>query len=260
MSSKKILVVDDEPGIREILSIRLAAAGFEVVLANDGQEALAKVETENPDLVILDVLMPKMTGLQFAQKLREAPKTHGLFLFVISAKTSMKEFFSGISSCEFVAKPFDTNELVSRIEKKLGKPGPSSPAGTKTLVLLGIDDFSKNKIRDFFTHAGWKVSIALNENEAYSMAQALCPSAIISQYCDPAWAGQVPGHIFDARALTQRLSNDPLLSHVPVCIYSPKGSFLEALQAYPESQLIKYDQSKELLDALANRFGISENP
>ena len=107
MSLKKILIVDDEPAIIEILSSRLKATGYEICTARDGVEAIAKVKSEKPDLIIMDVLMPRMTGFEAMKKIRDMPEGHGVPALVISAKGSMRDYFSDITGVEFIPKPYE---------------------------------------------------------------------------------------------------------------------------------------------------------
>ena len=116
MLTKKILVVDDSLAMVEILSIRLSKAGYTVCSATDGFEALEKVESENPDLILMDVMMPKMTGFEALRTLRENPKWRELPVIVISAKDNLRSFFTDIAGVEFLPKPYDPKELLARIE------------------------------------------------------------------------------------------------------------------------------------------------
>ncbi len=120
MPIKKILIVDDEPAIVDILSARLKAAGFEICTAADGLEAVAKVKSEKPNLIIMDVLMPKMTGFEAMKKIRENPESRGIPAIVISARGSMKDYFNDITGVEFLPKPYEPKDLVHRIELLLG--------------------------------------------------------------------------------------------------------------------------------------------
>ncbi|MFH0985336.1 MAG: response regulator [Candidatus Omnitrophota bacterium] len=116
MIPKKILVVDDVPAMVDLLCVHLTKAGYTACSAGDGLEALEKVESENPDLIIMDVLMPKMTGFEALQRLREDPKWRDLPVIVISGRDNLKEFFQDISGVEFLPKPYDSKELLAKIE------------------------------------------------------------------------------------------------------------------------------------------------
>ncbi len=114
---KKILVVDDELQGVEKLTTRLEAHGYKVVAAFDGKEALEKVAKEKPDLIILDILMPKMDGYTFVKemkKLREKPP-----VIVVSARSEMADLFELEGVTNYLVKPFDSEELIKKIEENL---------------------------------------------------------------------------------------------------------------------------------------------
>ena len=125
---RKILVADDENSIREILSIQLARMGYEVVLAGDGAEAVAAYEAEKPDLVILDVMMPRVNGLNACQQIRTLEKNAGRrvpVIFLTARDTTHDKTSAALSGGdEFVAKPVSLQELRERVEAALKKGKP----------------------------------------------------------------------------------------------------------------------------------------
>jgi DNA-binding response OmpR family regulator len=125
---RKILVADDEASIREILSIQLARMGYEVVLAGDGAEAVAAYEAEKPDLILLDVMMPRLNGLDACQKIRALEKKSGRRVPVIflTARDSTHDKTSAALSGgdELVAKPVSLVELRERVEAALKRAKP----------------------------------------------------------------------------------------------------------------------------------------
>ena len=125
---RKILVADDENSIREILSIQLARMGYEVVLASDGVEAVAAYEAEKPDLVLLDVMMPRLNGLNACQQIRALEKKSGRrvpVLFLTARDTTHDKTSAALSGGdEFVAKPVSLQELRERVEAALKKAKP----------------------------------------------------------------------------------------------------------------------------------------
>lgn len=115
---KKILVVDDEKPISDIIKFNLEKEGFEVVVAFDGQEAVEKVEEENPDLIVLDVMLPKMDGLEVV---REVRKTHSIPIIMVTAKETEIDKVLGLElgADDYVTKPFSNRELVARVKANL---------------------------------------------------------------------------------------------------------------------------------------------
>ena len=124
MASKKILIVDDEPAMIEVLETRLTGFGYQTCSARDGVEALEKVKREKPDLIIMDVMMPRMTGFEALKKIRDNPESHKIPALVVS-DGRMKDYFTNITGVEFISKPYDVKELVNRIEILIGGKGAS---------------------------------------------------------------------------------------------------------------------------------------
>jgi len=116
---KKILVVDDEKDMVAVLSQRLKGAGYEVTSASDGEEALKAVKKERFDLILLDIIMPVMDGTQFAQILRENPKTKNIpILFITALATKQKDAGYVITESNIIfAKPFESKELLGKIDE-----------------------------------------------------------------------------------------------------------------------------------------------
>ena len=111
----KILVVDDEEHIRELIGFYLDKEGFEMIEANDGEEALEKIENEYIDLAIVDVMMPNMDGFTFVEEMREFKDTPVIMLTARSQSVDKLRGFSlGID--DYVTKPFDADELIARVK------------------------------------------------------------------------------------------------------------------------------------------------
>lgn len=115
---KKILIVDDEKPISDIIKFNMSREGYEVVTAFDGREALAQFEAENPDILILDLMLPEMDGLEVARTIR---KTSNVPIIVLSAKDSEFDKVIGleIGADDYVTKPFSNRELQARVKALL---------------------------------------------------------------------------------------------------------------------------------------------
>ena len=120
--AKKILIVDDEPNILQLEKAILELEKFEVTTATGGLDALKKLETLKPDLVILDMMMPGMSGREVCENIRKNPKTKSLkVIFVTVArfseagKKTLKEF----KVSDYITKPFENSDLVARVKKVL---------------------------------------------------------------------------------------------------------------------------------------------
>ncbi len=129
---RKILACDDEKHIVRLVQVNLERAGYTVVTASDGKEALQKVEDENPDLVVLDVMMPYMDGFEVLQNLRRNPSTRDIPVIMLTAKAQDADVFKGWQSgvdC-YLTKPFNPMELLSFV-KRIFDSMDGGPGGDK---------------------------------------------------------------------------------------------------------------------------------
>ncbi|PIO81151.1 response regulator YycF [Pediococcus damnosus] len=115
---QKILVVDDEKPISDIVKFNLTKEGYEVITAYDGEEVLQKVEDESPDLILLDLMLPKIDGLEVARRVRAK---HSIPIIMVTAKDSELDKVVGLElgADDYVTKPFSNRELVARVKANL---------------------------------------------------------------------------------------------------------------------------------------------
>ncbi len=115
---KSVLVVDDEKAIVQMLSINLKNFGFNVIKAYDGFDALEILSYEKVDVVLLDIMMPKLSGITVCNKIKENPDTRAIPVIMVSAKTQVEDRVLGLNSGadDYIVKPFDLQELKSRID------------------------------------------------------------------------------------------------------------------------------------------------
>jgi two-component system, OmpR family, alkaline phosphatase synthesis response regulator PhoP len=119
MNLKRILVVDDEPHLVRSISFILNKSGYEVYTAQDGEEALKRVSECKPELIYLDIMMPKINGYDVCEKIRTMPEFKDIYIIMLSAKGGEidkdKAFISGAN--EFMSKPFSPMEIVAKTKK-----------------------------------------------------------------------------------------------------------------------------------------------
>jgi DNA-binding response OmpR family regulator len=122
MTEKKILIADDEPDFVELISMRLEVNGFEVVAAKDGQEAIDKTKKEKPDLLILDLMMPKLDGFEVCRMLKFDDNFKNLPIIVLSALDQQQDREKAIEAGadEYFIKPFDLSLLLTKIKDLIG--------------------------------------------------------------------------------------------------------------------------------------------
>jgi DNA-binding response OmpR family regulator len=119
---KKILIADDEENIVISLEFLMKREGFEVIVAGDGEEALQRIHDDAPDLVLLDVMMPKKSGFEVCQEVRADPSLNGVRILMLTAKGRDTEVAKGLAlgADGYMTKPFSTKELVAQVHALLG--------------------------------------------------------------------------------------------------------------------------------------------
>src|SRR3954463_14941769 len=143
MATRTILVVDDEPGIVAIARDYLDRAGFRVITASNGAVALRLARAERPSLLVLDLMLPGMDGLDVARTLREDPATHTLPIIMLTARVDEADRLIGLElgADDYITKPFSPRELVARVRAVLrraegeGTYSPTIRAGDLTIDL-----------------------------------------------------------------------------------------------------------------------------
>ncbi len=142
MPKTKILVVEDEKEISELLQYNLEKEGYQVVQAYDGQTALKKAEQENPHLIVLDLMLPEIDGLELCRYLKQAEKTRRIPIIMLTAKSEEADVIVGLKlgADDYVTKPFSPKILLERIKTVLRRIAEKSSAGKmRTLSGLTID-------------------------------------------------------------------------------------------------------------------------
>jgi phosphate regulon transcriptional regulator PhoB len=139
--SSRVLIVEDEPDIRELVVHHLKREGYQVSVAASGEEALRQVQASPPDLVLLDLMMPTMNGLEVCRRLRQDPVTASLPIVMLTAKGDEIDRVLGleIGADDYVVKPFSPKELLARVRAVLRRSLPAPGASPTTLGALTID-------------------------------------------------------------------------------------------------------------------------
>lgn len=142
--SQKVLVVEDDINIAELLRLYLEKDGFEVKIAHDGGEGLKLAENEQPDLVLLDIMLPVLDGWQVCRRLRKTTKTP---IIMLTAKGEMEDKVSGLEmgADDYIVKPFEVKELLARVHAVLRRTGEGVPAQGKKLtfdkLVINLDSY-----------------------------------------------------------------------------------------------------------------------
>ena len=264
MAGKKILVVDDDPEILTVLQQRLLTCGYDVHTAKNGEEACAKARSVKPDLIIMDVLMPKMSGYDALRKIRDDNELRKIPAIMVSALGVMRDFFTDLSNVEFMAKPFEAQELLGKVSRFLDGAAATvrvvpavtpttSPSATATVsapppvpekhrsvIVLGVQDVLTGKILSAVSAMGIEAERALNEDDACKVAQKIRPEKIFCQF----WEDD---KVLDAKKLADRFLKTPGLAAVSFYVFCEDRSSLEVMKLFREDKIISYRESGDLL-------------
>lgn len=198
---KTVLVVDDKPGVRKVLERSLRQDGYEVLAAADGSEALELMKAFPPDMVLLDLMMPGMDGMELCRRIREDPTTRHLPVIMVTAKGRIIDAVEGLDggADDYIVKPFDPHELLARVACLFRRCEPETQAGKAEVrpanhgVVLIVDD--EPSVRKVIarvlrnSHPGCAVADAADIPEAKKKLADLRPRLVISDFRLPSGDG-----------------------------------------------------------------------
>jgi phosphate regulon transcriptional regulator PhoB len=134
--SQKILVIDDEPDVLDLVTMNLRAAGYQTVTADNGATGLAKAKSEAPQLILLDLMLPQMSGIEVCKALKKELITHQIPVIMLTAKSEEVDKIVGfeIGADDYVTKPFSPRELILRIQSVLRRGKEKTPITEKLKI------------------------------------------------------------------------------------------------------------------------------
>ena len=119
MVKKRILIIEDEPEVSKLLQVRLQVAGYATVTAKDGMDGWNKLNYDKPDLIIMDIMMPKLDGFSLCKLVKENKKTKDIPVIMLTAKSMISDIDTGfdMGAVSFITKPYDWERLLQEIKK-----------------------------------------------------------------------------------------------------------------------------------------------
>jgi len=126
----RILIAEDEKQIADMIAFKLTNAGHQVIRAHDGEQAVTLATRDHPDLILLDAMMPGISGFEVLRRLKRDPALKGIAVIMVTAKGHERDVLSGLSggAIDYVVKPFSLKELAARVELALRREPPPPPA------------------------------------------------------------------------------------------------------------------------------------
>ncbi|MDD4899065.1 MAG: response regulator [Candidatus Omnitrophica bacterium] len=207
---KRILIIDDEEDLVRMLKAHLEKQGYEVYAAYDGQQGLEVVNAKHPDLVVLDINLPVMNGIEFYEKITTSYGKTKVPVLVLTARDELGELFKEIDADGFLAKPFETNDLLIAIQKILDR---------KDDPVIFLIDIIRNRpnlqeLKRALTEERFKVVVLENFDALERNLYQLAPSFVLMEYMQNDFSGE--DFIKKVKALTE-------LKDVPLLVYSYSG-------------------------------------
>src|SRR3989338_2900852 len=212
LRKQKILVVDDEKDLSALVSLHMKMAGFEVLTANNGEKALDLSREEKPDLIILDLMLPKIDGWQVCEQLRQNAATKDIPVIMLTARTQIEDKLKGFEAGadDYVTKPFSPRELVARVKRVLAR-AEAEPSLPKRI----IKGKTEINLEDFKVKVAGKEEVLTEKEKAILKALMSRPGELLTheQILDSVWGenniveyGNIDVHI---RHLREKIEKDP---------------------------------------------------
>ena len=149
-SGKTILVVDDEENILELIRYNLEKSGYRVLVAGNGSDAMSVLEENSVDLMVLDLMLPDMDGVEICKKVRNSEKYDQLPIIMLTAKSEEIDRILGLElgADDYMTKPFSVKELAARVKTVMRRSGGSSSAGKQVLCIKDLElDLTKHEVK-----------------------------------------------------------------------------------------------------------------
>ena len=151
MKYGKIVIIEDESDILEVIAYNLKREGFEVFESQDGEDGLLKIEAHTPDLVILDLMLPTIDGIELCRKLKSDPVTRSVPIIMVTAKGEESDIVLGlgVGADDYVTKPFSPKELIARVKAVIRRGKLKDDAGTQERIETGglVIDLKRFEVR-----------------------------------------------------------------------------------------------------------------
>ena len=252
--AKKILIVDDEEDLVEIMKCHLADAGYDVVTACDGENCLQVLRKTTPHLIILDILMPKMTGYEVIKKIREIDRLRDIPIIVTTARKDMKTFLDSWDVKDFILKPLNYDDLMDKIKHIFLEMGPpqvdenSKEAeerrthGKRKAVIAACGDFITHKLKATLEKQGYYTVVATKNSEVFKEMGKYYPIHFI--ICEMSDAT-----LIDPHEIYQHLHGKPSESvrNAFFLIFCEEELAGKALKYFLPNEILVYESGEELL-------------
>jgi DNA-binding response OmpR family regulator len=221
VNATRVLVVDDEPMVRDVLARYLEKDGFDVGVAADGEEAIAAHAATHPDLVLLDLMLPRVDGLEVFRRIRELAPATAVIMLTAKGEETDRVVGLELGADDYVTKPFSPREVVARVRAVLRRS--SGPDADPRRVIAAGDleiDGARREVR----RAGSPVRLTRKEFDllyvlASNAGRAFTRSELLEDVWDFAWDGDTSTVTVHVRRLREKIEDDPSDPHHLVTVW-----------------------------------------
>jgi CheY-like chemotaxis protein/anti-sigma regulatory factor (Ser/Thr protein kinase) len=203
---RTILVIDDDPNALDLVGRMLQGAGFRVVTASDGQEALRLARTLRPSAITLDVIMPRMDGWQVLWALKHDPATRDIPVVMVTM-TDDRDMGAALGATEFLTKPVERQQLVALLERY------ASQSEQRNVLVVDDNPEVRDVLRRAFAQEGWNVAEAVNGREALERLAQAMPSLILLDLMMP---------VMDGFEFVMQVRKEPAWRAIPIVVVTAK--------------------------------------
>ena len=249
---KRILLIDDEINLQQLVKVVLSAKGYNVTTADNGKDGLEKLEAADPDLIILDMNMPVMGGVEFYQRICDAWSQPKYPILILTARANMEDFFKGMDVDGFMAKPFEIDDLLAEIQrildKRSGAPKAAKPRDKNQppgVCVAETDAATCNKIGAALLSAGYVVHLTRSGTEAIEHIFTIVPEVAVISFA----LGDIPGD-----AVITKLKKMPKTQDVKFILYAedtPEKAIVAQAMIKKEGiefvRFVKYQNVEDIL-------------
>ncbi len=228
--AKRILVVDDEPNIVDILRFNLQREGFEVIAAYNGPEGLEKARTEAPDLILLDVMLPGMDGFRVCEELRKTDRLTPIIMLTAREEERDRVMGLELGADDYVVKPFSVRELLARVRTNVRRQAVLTQESAGSAELLRAGRITVDIGRQTVLKDGTAVDVSQREFEllrllAASAGTVFSREQLLSQVWNYDYFGDTRAVDVAVRRLREKLEDDPASPRL-LCTRRGGGYFL----------------------------------
>ncbi len=248
----KILFVDDDPAVLLTVGDRLRLEGHEVITAASGEEGLQVLRSVTPDLIILDISMPGVTGLAFLKKITAENGRPRYPVLVFTARSNMEKFFTETSVEGFLAKTSEPSRLLSEIERIIDKTRrasrmePEAVRSRRRLLILEDEPQLSARLRSFFHAAGYDVTAIPSGTMLLDEILARKPDAVLIKEILP----NTNGH-----AMASLLADSPASRDIPLIVYDGSGVLRGDAKFANVDRIVPGNKPADLLKAVSGLLG-----